>query len=39
MKLDGCPQIEIAANLGISPAAVCQRLQAIRQRWDSRAVA
>jgi hypothetical protein len=39
MKLDGCPQIEIAAELDVSPAFVCQRLRAVRQRWDSRAVA
>ncbi|MDP6720478.1 MAG: ECF-type sigma factor [Pirellulaceae bacterium] len=39
MKLDGYPQIEIAAELDVSPAFVCQRLRAVRQRWDSRAVA
>lgn len=39
MKLAGCPQTEIAAELGVSPAFISQRLRAIRQRWDSRAVA
>jgi hypothetical protein len=39
MKLDGCQQTEIAAELGVSPALVSQRLRAVRQRWDSRAVA
>ncbi len=39
MKLDGHPQIEIADELGISPSAICQRLRAVRQRWDARAVA
>jgi hypothetical protein len=33
--LDGCRQIEIAADLGVSPAFVCQRLRAVRQRWDN----
>jgi DNA-binding NarL/FixJ family response regulator len=39
MKLNGHAQIEIAAELGVSPAFVCQRLRALRQRWDARAVA
>ena len=39
MKLDGHPQIEIAAELGVSAAFVSQRLQVVRQRWDNRAVA
>ncbi len=39
MKLGGCPQTEIAAELGITPAAVCLRLRALRRRWDSQAVA
>ena len=39
MKLDGYSQVEIADTIGISPAFVCQRLRAVRQRWDSRAVA
>jgi hypothetical protein len=39
MKLDGHAQIEIAAELGVSPAFVSQRLRAIRRRWNSRAVA
>ncbi len=39
MKLDGHPQTEIAAEFGVSPAFVSQRLRAVRQRWDSRAVA
>jgi hypothetical protein len=39
MKLAGCPQIEIAADLGVSPAFVSQRLRVIRERWDTRAVA
>ncbi len=39
LKLDGHAQIEIAAELGVSPAFVCQRLRAVRQRWDGRAVA
>jgi hypothetical protein len=39
MKLDGHPQIEIADTIGVSPAFVSQRLRAIRQRWDGRAVA
>ena len=39
MKLDGHAQIEIAAELGVSPAFVCQRLRALRQRRDARAVA
>jgi hypothetical protein len=39
MKLNGHAQTEIAAELGVSPAFVSQRLRAVRQRWDSRAVA
>ncbi len=39
MKLEGCPQTEIAAALGGSCPAVCLRLRALRRRWDARAVA
>ena len=40
MKIEGCPQIEIADELGISPPAICQRLRSMKQRWDdARAVA
>jgi DNA-directed RNA polymerase specialized sigma24 family protein len=39
MKLDGCQQKEIAEDLGISPSAVCLRLQAMRRRWDPQPVA
>jgi hypothetical protein len=39
LKLGGHSQLEIAAALNVSPAFVCQRLRAVRQRWDSRAVA
>ena len=39
LKLDGCRQIEIADTIGVSPAFVSQRLRAVRQRWDSRAIA
>ena len=39
LKLDGHSQTEIAAELGVSPAFVSQRLRAVRQRWDRRAVA
>ena len=39
MKLEGCPQIEIADELGVSPPAICQRLRSMRQRWDRLAVA
>ncbi len=39
MKIEGYPQTEIAAELGISSPAVCQRLRALRRRWDTRAVA
>jgi len=35
MKLQGCQQTEIAAELGISPPAVCLRLRAMRRRWDT----
>jgi len=35
MKLEGSPQTEIAAQLGVSAPAVCQRLQALRRRWDA----
>jgi len=39
LKLDGYRQTEIAAALGISAAAVCLRLRALRRRWDKQAVA
>ena len=39
LKLDGQSQVEIADELTVSPAFICQRLRAVRQRWDSRAVA
>lgn len=39
MKLAGCPQTEIAADLGVSPPSVCLRLKALRRRWDTQAVA
>jgi len=39
MKLAGYRQTAIATELGISPPAVCQRLRALRQRWDVRGVA
>ena len=39
MKLAGCMQTEIAVELDLSPAFICQRLRALRQRWDARAAA
>ena len=39
MKLAGHKQTVIATELGVSPPAVCQRLRALRQRWDVRGVA
>jgi predicted metal-dependent hydrolase len=39
MKLSGCQQIEIAAALGVTPAAVCQWLRDLRRRWDVLSVA
>ncbi len=39
LKLDGHAQIEIATELNVSPAFISQRLRAVRQRWDARAVA
>ena len=39
LKLNGHSQTEIATELGVSPAFVSQRLRAVRQRWDRRAVA
>ena len=39
MKLAGHRQTAIATELGVSPPAVCQRLRALRQRWDVRGVA
>jgi len=39
MKIAGFQQTEIAEELGISPPAVCQRLSAMRRRWDAQAVA
>ena len=39
MKLQGHQQTEIARELGITPPAVCLRLQAMRRRWDAQAVA
>ena len=39
MKLEGCPQTEIAEALGVSAPAICQRLRALRRRWDTQAVA
>lgn len=39
MKSEGHQQIAIAAELGISPSAVCLRLGAMRRRWDAMAVA
>jgi DNA-directed RNA polymerase specialized sigma24 family protein len=39
MKFEGHQQIAIAAELGVSPAAVCLRLRAMRRRWDAQAVA
>ena len=38
MKLAGCPQTEIAADLGVSCPAVSLRLRALRRRWDIQAV-
>ena len=35
LKLDGQSQVEIADELTVSPAFVCQRLRAIRRRWDN----
>ena len=34
MRLAGFSQTDIAAELGVSTPAVCQRLRAMRQRWD-----
>jgi transposase len=39
MKAEGHEQIAIAAELGVSPSAVCLRLRAMRQRWDAMGVA
>ena len=39
MKLAGHRQTAIATELGVTPPAVCQRLRALRQRWDVRGVA
>ena len=39
MKLEGLPQMEIAAALGVTPPAVSQRLRALRMRWEMQAVA
>jgi len=39
LKLSGHSQVEIADEIGTSPAFICQRLRAVRRRWDSRAVA
>ena len=39
MKLQGHAQTEVAVALGISPPAVCQRLRALRQRWEAQALA
>jgi len=38
MKLEGCPQTEIAEELGVSCPAVSMRLRALRRRWDAQAV-
>ncbi len=35
MKVEGYPQTQIAAELHISTPAICQRLQALRRRWDA----
>jgi len=34
MRLAGFSQTDIAAELGVSTPAVCQRLRAMRRRWD-----
>jgi hypothetical protein len=39
MKSQGHEQIAIAAELGVSPSAVCLRLRAMRRRWDAQGVA
>ena len=35
MKLEGYQQIETAAALGVTPAAVCQWLGDLRMRWEA----
>ncbi|MEI7836377.1 MAG: sigma factor-like helix-turn-helix DNA-binding protein, partial [Planctomycetota bacterium] len=39
LKLAGYQQTEIAAELGVSPAAVNQWLQGLRRRWEATEVA
>ncbi len=39
LRQQGYQQAEIAARLRVSSSAVCQRLRALRRRWDAQAVA
>ena len=39
LKAAGWPQTEIAERLGVTPAAVCQRLGSLRERWEATACA
>jgi DNA-binding NarL/FixJ family response regulator len=35
LKASGCPQTDIAAKVGISPPAVCQRLRRLQQQYEA----